>query len=50
MADTLSRAIHVDFKGKFLSQNVVAELKHKGEAAIRKNYEGYVYNLTKYEL
>ena len=38
--DTLSRAIHVDFKGK---------LKHKGEAAIRKNYEGYVYNLTKYE-
>ena len=47
--DTLSRAIHVDFKGKFLSQNVVAELKHKGEAAIRKNYEGYVYNLTKYE-
>ena len=39
----------MDFKGKFLSQNVVAELKHKGEAAIRKNYEGYVYNLTKYE-
>lgn len=47
--DTLSRAIHVDFKGKFLPREVVVELKKKGEAAIRKNYEGYVYNLIKYE-
>ena len=47
--DTLSRAVHVDFKGKFLPQDVVSELKRNGKADIRKNYEGYVYNLTKYE-
>lgn len=47
--DTLSRAVHVDFKGKFLPQEAVSELKHRGNMAILKKYEGYVWHLTKYE-
>lgn len=48
--DTLSRAVHVDFKGLFLPKDAVEELKHKGNVAVlREKYEGYVYNLTKYE-
>ena len=48
-ADTISRAIHVDFQGRFLPDKVVSQLKHDGKLSILKDYEGYIQGIKKYE-
>ena len=48
--DTISRAIHLDFQGKFLPDEAVAEVQRTGELSkIARKHEGAVLGAVKYE-